>query len=142
MRASWLATRTQSTPPTPVCYIASSASILTKRGVGTPYLAVILAWLPFDRVQLQGSHRCRGVRLFLGRSNVLCHGGEVPPARSGSSAGDPSDKPENRLDLLPGAACNVGLEGEDSCLVPLDSPATRHKRGLVEGGKEKLELPP
>ena len=34
MQASRLATRTQSIPPTQVCCIASSASILTKRGAG------------------------------------------------------------------------------------------------------------
>ena len=52
--ASGLVTRTQSTPPTPVCYIASSASILTKRGVGTPHLTVILAEprIPFNSAQL------------------------------------------------------------------------------------------
>ena len=46
-------------PPTPVCYIASSASILTKRGVGTPHLTVVLAEarIPFNSAQLSSSRR-------------------------------------------------------------------------------------
>ena len=132
------------TPPTPLCYIASSASILTKRGVGTPRLTVVLAEtrIPFNSAQLASSRRRRRVPWVGGRGQVLCHGGEVPPARCCSRAGDPSDMPEYRLDLFPSAARDVRLKGVDGCLIPLSSPAASHKSRLIEGGKEQLELPP
>ena len=58
-----LVVRTPSTPPTPLCYVASSASILTKRGAGNSVfsrdprlaegpsqgcLAVEQLWVPVD----------------------------------------------------------------------------------------------
>ena len=65
---------------------------------------------------------------------------EVPPASGGGSARNSADMSEHRLDLFPGASCNLGLESPNCLLVPLTRSTSCHKKGLVGHDEEALKL--
>ena len=65
------------------------------------------------------------------RGEFTRHGHEIAPACSSGGAGNPSDMPQDRLNLLPGAAGDLSAKSLNGCRVPLSSPAASHKVRLV-----------
>ena len=134
--------RKQSTPPAPLCCIASSVSNLTKHGDGTPCLAVVLAQarVPINGAQLVSLQRRRGVRGGGRRVELPCYRSESAPACRGRGLGDTSNVAQNGLYLFSPASSDVRTKWLQSSRVPLARPASGEQLRLIVLRKKRLEL--